>query len=329
MGGSLSPIGNYYWRVCRTSNFSNYFTMLARTAPRCVRHVQSVRHNSSAQPLYLNPHKWAGLPADRIFELHEMRKTALGDKYVPNDAERLAILATFESLRAPKPVLTYGYELDNFKERVMNNTPSRLRGLPPKLSNIRVFDKGATPHEQRKIEQVHRVSAYEMPLLAKYRQAYQPRAAAETPLQFTFNTDFGDESNAANRKVALAVRLADLQLDQQQQRKFQLLAGNKYNHNTGVFRLATARFPEAMQNARWLAETFSRLLAEARDLTQNTFDDLPVDTRHTKAWKKVPEFPELWKRPQDAPVQRHRVVRTLVDAVKAKHDAEYVKSLTP
>lgn len=288
-----------------------------------------VRYQSTYQPLYLNPHKWEGLPADRVFELHELRKTALGDKYVPNDAERSAILATFESLKVPKPTLAYGYEIDNFKERVMNNTPSRLRGLPPKLSNIRVFDKGTTPHEQRKIEQMHRVGAYEMPLLAKFRQEYAQPTQKQAPIKLTFNTDFTDEENSHNRKVTLAVKIEDLDLNEKQQRKFKLLAGNKYNHNKQELKFSSARFSHSTQNARWLVETLNKLLKESKDLTQNTFDDVPVDTRHTKPWKQAPQFPDEWKRPQDAPVERHRIVHKLVDSVKAQKDQAYIKKLTP
>lgn len=291
--------------------------------------VTYVRYNSTNQPLYLNPHKWAGLPADRVFELHELRKTALGDKYVPNDAERNAILATFESLKVPKPTLAYGYEIDNFKERVMNNTPSKLRGLPPKLSNVRVFDKGTTPHEQRKIDQTHRISAYEMPLLAKFRQEYSPPAQKQAPIQLTFNTDFTDEENAHNRKVTLAVKLEDLDLNEQQARKFKLLAGNKFDHNRLRLKFSSDRFPHSTQNARWLVETFDKLLKESKDLSKNTFDGVPVDTRHSKPWKATPQFPEEWKRPEDAPVERHRVIRRIVDSVKEQKDQAYIKKLTP
>lgn len=264
-----------------------------------------------------------------MFELHELRKTALGDKYVPNDAERNAILSTFESLKASKPTLAYGYEIDNFKERMMNNTPSRLKGLPPKLSNVRVFDKGVTPHEARKIEQIHRISAYEMPLLAKFRQEYIPRTNSETPISLTFNTDFTEEHNSHNRKVTLQVKLEDLNLDEKQAVKFKLLAGNKFNHNKNLLKFSTDRFAESTQNARWLVETFNKLLTESKDLTKNTFEGVPVDKRHTKAWKEQPVFPEEWKRPQDAPVQRHRIVNRLTESVKEMKDNEFVKKLSP
>lgn len=294
---------------------------LGITFSRCV--------SSEAKPLYLNPHKWKGLPADQIFELHQLRKSALGEKYIPNNDERNAILSTFTELKSRSPALAYGYELDNFKERIMSNTPSNMRGLPPKMSNIRVFDKGETPHERRRNEQMHRISAYELPLLAKFRQQYKPSPPTQFPIRLTYNTDFTDEPNSTNRKVSLLVHLKDLVLNDQQAKKFMLLAGNKFNHNTKTFRFSTDRFEQSAQNARWLAETFNKLLAESKDLSKNNFDSVAVDTRHSKPTKAKSQFPESWKRPQDAPVKRHHIVRKYVDDVKRRKDEEYMKSLTP
>lgn len=278
--------------------------------------------------MYLNPHAWKGLPADRIFELHNLRQEALGEKYNPNDAERNAILSTFTSLTKQKPTLDYVYEIDNFKERHMNNTPVPMRGLPPKLSNIEVIDKGTSPHDRRRIEQLHRVSAYEMPLLAKYRQKYEPRSDKHEPIRLTFHSDLTDESTPYNRKVTLAVALDDLALQDKQQKKFKILAGNKFSHNKQVFKFSSDQFPDATQNARWLVETFNKLLAEAKDLTE-AFDDIPVDMRHTKLQKPKPAFPDAWRRPEDAPVARHKIIRKLVDDVKHKKDQQHIAQYSP
>lgn len=292
--------------------------------------VQACRYQSSgSRPLYLDPHKWKGLPADRIFALHDLRVQALGKNYQPSEAERTAIFDTFSNLARSPPKLGYCYEIDNFKERLMNNVPLKDRNRPPQLSNVRVFAKGETPHEQRKIEQLHRVTAYEMPLLAKFRQPYTPPAASQNPIQFQFNTDFQDEPTVANRKVSLTVKAKRLGLDQKQMKKFKLLSGNKFNHNTGEFRLSTSRFPESAQNARWLVETFNVLLSESKDTTKNTFDGVPVDTRHSRPLKKTPLFPEEWKRPQDAPIKRHQIVTSCVEAAKRTLHKEHLKSLAP
>ncbi|ODV80351.1 uncharacterized protein CANTADRAFT_5991 [Suhomyces tanzawaensis NRRL Y-17324] len=300
-----------------------------------MRSIRSIRpalrfYSKPADGLYLNPHQWKGLPADQIFELHNIRKAKLGEHYNPNDEERMAILSTMQELsRAPAPALEYVYEIDNFKERFLTEKQNETKGQPAKKSNILVANKGQTPHEKRRIENLTRISAYEMPLLAKFRQPYQPKS--NTPLKITYNTDFTDEStNDFNRKVSLHVQIEELGLDDKQLHKFKVLAGNKLNLNTNVFRLRSSQFPEASQNVRWLVDTFNQLLNEAKDLT-NDFADIPVDARHMRnhARKPVPTFPEAWKRPQDAPVEKHSVVQKLVEKVKKQKDIEYVINYSP
>lgn len=296
---------------------------------RCFRISRNYSTQKEEQPLYLNPHKWQGLPADRIFELHDLRQKVLADKYVPDDAERSAVLSTYVALGITKPTLDYVYEIDNFKERVMNNTPVPLRGLPPKLSNVPVIDKGVTPHKQRKLEQLTRVMAYEMPLLAKFRQEYKPKPSSESPIKLTYHSDMTDESNGFNRKVVLTCKLEDLQLNDQQARKFKILSGNKFDHNKDTIKFSSSRFPEAAQNARWLVETFNKLLTESKDLSKDTFEDIPVDTRHNKPQKSAAAFPEEWKRPQDAPVEQNKIIRKLVDGVKQLKDEKFVSKIAP
>lgn len=298
---------------------------------------QCTRLNSTAQnakkadasALYLNPHKWVGLPADRVFELHNLRKTNLAEKYVPNNAERRAILSTVTSLKGGAPKLEYGYEIDNFKERVMNNTPSNLRGLPPKLSNQRVYDRGDLIHKERLKRETLRTAAFEMPLLAKYRQEYRPKETAQNPLKLTFQSDFSDSPNEFNSKVTLSVKLDDLNLKQDQQKKFILLSGKKFDQHSRTLEFSSIRFPESTQNARWLVETFNKLLKESKDLTKNDFKDIPINTKQHKPVKPVYAFPESWKRPQDAPMERHNVVQNYIQSYKEKKESEYIKSISP
>lgn len=298
-------------------------------ASRCLRITRGYSTQKEESPLYLNPHKWQGLPADRIFELHDLRQKVLADKYVPDDAERSAVLSTYVALGVNNPTLDYAYQIDNFKERVMNNTPYALRGLPPKLSNIPVIDKGVTPHQQRKLEQLTRVMAYEMPLLAKFRQEYNPQSSTDSPITLTYQSDMTDETNAFNRKVTLTCKLEDLGLDDKQARKFKILSGNKFNHNKNSIKFSSDRFSESAQNARWLVETFNKLLTEAKDLSKETFEDIPVDVRHSKAQKPAPVFPESWKRPQDAPVEQNKIIRKLVDGVKQLKDEKFLSQYSP
>lgn len=291
-------------------------------------HTATEPVNELPRPLYLDPHKWIGLPADRVFELHNLRVTNLGEKYVPNNVERRAILSTIASLLGGKPKLEYGYEIDNFKERIMNNTPLKHKGLPPKLSNWRVFDKGETSHQMRLRVQSQRIAAFEMPLLAKYRQPYRPADRLKSPLQLTFQTDFSDTPNEYNAKVKLTVKLEDLQLDQRAAKRFILLSDKKFNHHTGIMTFSCARFPESAQNARWLVETFNTLLRECKN-PKNDFSDIPVNTCQRKAPKPTTEFPESWKKPEDAPVQRHQIVQSYIQSYKERKDSEYLKAMTP
>ena len=285
-----------------------------------------------SDPLYLNPHAWKGLPADRIFELHELRKTVLGDKYVPNDEERNAILSTATELgKKTVPELEYVYALDHFKERFMNNVPVRA----PQLHKIPVIKQGETPHKERKLEILNNVAAYEMPLLAKFRQPYTPKSAEETQFVLKFGDDFSNDATPFNRKVTLICKLKYLNLGELELRKFKILSAQRFDHFKDELRITSSHYPEATQNARWLVETFNKLLKEAKDIAKDDFQDIPVDTRHTRAKMHIQgfrprfEFPEEWKRPQDSPVQKFKIVRKLVNDVKDKKDAEYIKSYEP
>lgn len=286
----------------------------------------------STKALYLNPHAWKGLPADQIFELHNMRKAHLGEHYNPNDEERFAILATIkELLRKPAPTLDYVYEIENFRERFLTEKQNEKRTPEPKKTSIVVTNEGAKPHEARRIENLTRIAAYEMPLLAKYRQQYAPKPLTETPLKLTYQSDFtNDTTNSHNRVVVLTVNIKHLGLGEKEAHKFRVLCGNKLNLNTDVFRLKSDNFPEASQNARHLVDTFNKLLTEAKDL-KDDFSDIPVDTRHMRndIKKPVAKFPEEWKRPQDAPIKRHEVVNRLVERVREWKDGEYMKERTP
>lgn len=290
--------------------------------------TSSKNQSKALRPLYLDPHKWVGLPADRVFELHNLRVNNLGDKYVPNDDERRAILSTITSLKNGRPHLEYSYEIDHFKERLMNNTPSNLKGLPPRLSNIRVLDKGVSPHKERQMYQSYSLAAFEMPLLAKYRQPYVP-AKELNPVKLTFQTDFSDATNEFNSTVTLSVKLEDLKLQDAQAKKFILLSGEKFDYHTKTLTFSSKKFPESTQNARWLVETLNKLLKEAKDLTKNTFDDIPVNTHQGQPQKPTFEFPESWKRPQDAPVKRHNVVQNYVQSYKERMDQDFVQKLSP
>ena len=43
------------------------------------------------------------------------------------------------------------------------------------------------------------------------------------------------------------------------------------------------------------------------------------------AKKAVPSFPEHWKKPEDAPIKRHDIVKKLVAATEKAKDNEYIR----
>ncbi|KAI5955816.1 RSM24 [Candida jiufengensis] len=295
--------------------------------------LRLIRQYSKKPELFLNPHAWEGLPADQIFQLHQIRKNYLGEAYNPTNEERTAILSTITSLSKNKPTLDYSFEIENFKERVMNNTPMKDRGKPQKLSNQFVVNSGSIPHNETRYEQLNRISAFEMPLLAKYREIYTPPNTTESPIKLIYNSDFSNEtSNQFNRKVTLFVKLKDLKLSPKQEHKFKILSGKRFHHSLQTFQLKSEKFPEASQNVTWLISTFNKLLKESKDLSKETFEDIPLDKRHMKTWttkKKPVEFPENWKKPEDAPIKRHEIVSELVEISKNKLDNDQLQKISP
>ena len=47
------------------------------------------------------------------------------------------------------------------------------------------------------------------------------------------------------------------------------------------------------------------------------------------AKKAVPSFPEHWKKPEDAPIKRHDIVKKLVAATEKAKDNEYIRKISP
>lgn len=70
------------------------------------------------------------------------------------------------------------------------------------------------------------------------------------------------------------------------------LAGVRYNPSTTLIKLSCEDFDTQAQNKRFLGETISSLIAEAKD-SKDTFEDVPFDFRHHKK-KKFVEFPKEW-----------------------------------
>lgn len=70
------------------------------------------------------------------------------------------------------------------------------------------------------------------------------------------------------------------------------LAGPRYNPDKDVIKMSCELYDTQQQNKRFLGDTISKLLAEARD-GKDTFADVPFDFRHHKPRVRH-EWPQEW-----------------------------------
>lgn len=182
----------------------------------------------------------------------------------------------------------------------------------PSLAHLQLRD-------HRVQREYNRVAAYELPQLAKFATPYKPPSESEV-LQFRYTTYMG-EPHAAEAKVVVSFKTADLtDLSPEQRHKLRLLAGTRYDHETDTVKMSASAYPEAAQNVRYLGTIIGNLIAEAKDLSQDSFADIPLSTSHVAASKRrnksrYPQhaFPESWKRPEDAPKPKADAFTKLVD----------------
>lgn len=276
---------------------------------------QVARAGSISSNLYLEPSKWKGLPSEKIFHLYRERIVRLGSKYKPCDEELQALLSTsqvtgvlerdikkiyYNGEKGAADILGGGLQ-DSYSPR-----PFMFDELPSQAQDL------VAQHREQRF--YNRLAAYELPLLAQYRQPYRKLSAKTHPVQYRFTTYLGeDHPNAC--KVVLRVKTKDLGLNAKELHKFRLLAKTRYDHLTDVFKMSSDKFPEAAQNTRYLNDVFMKLLKESKDLTDD-FSDVPLDTRHTQAKnlrkkKHNYVFPEEWKRPEDAPKPKFNIVNEI------------------
>ncbi|SCU81851.1 LADA_0C01442g1_1 [Lachancea dasiensis] len=282
-------------------------SLLFRSAVSCRNAVASKPAQAStiAADLYLDPSKWKALQPEEIFRLYRERVVKLGSQYKPCKEELDALLSTAEHTGvAPRSItaMYYGgeqaaYDLkglnmeDNFKPR-----PFMFDDLPSQAQDL------VQQHREQRF--YNRLAAYELPTLVQYRQEYQRPSPKASPVTYKYTTYIGEEHPNA-RKVVLSLKTKDLGLSEKEVHKFRLLAQTRYDHLTDIFKMSCDKFPEPAQNARFLSDTLKALFNAAKD-TKDDFADVPLDTRHTIAKnlrkkKRDFEFPESWKRPQDAP----------------------------
>jgi small subunit ribosomal protein S35 len=115
---------------------------------------------------------------------------------------------------------------------------------------------------------------------------------SKTPFRFRYTTYLG-ESHPATNKVVVEFCTSDMpDLTQTQRDKLIKLSGPRYNPSTDIVKMSCELFDTQAQNKRFLGDTISKLLAEARD-GKDTFADVPFDFRHHKP-KVRHEFPKEW-----------------------------------
>ncbi|PVI05091.1 hypothetical protein DM02DRAFT_555168 [Periconia macrospinosa] len=142
----------------------------------------------------------------------------------------------------------------------------------------------------RELREYARLIAWELPLLNQLARPFEPPTSA-TPFRFRYTSYLGERHPAVN-KVVVEFCVKDMNLTPVQSDKLIKLAGVRYNPSTDIIKMSCEDFDTQAQNKRFLGETISKLLAEAKD-GKDTFADVPFDFRHHKP-KPVYEFPKEW-----------------------------------
>lgn len=186
----------------------------------------------------------------------------------------------------------------------------------PSLGHLQLRD-------HRMQREYNRVAAYELPQLAQFATPFRKRTDKQV-LKFRYTTYMG-EPHAAESKVVATFKTSDLaDLTEAQRHKLRLLCGARYDHESDEVKISATAFPEAAQNVNYIGDILRNLLAESTDVKGDMFADVPLRTSHVAARKRrnkplypQHEFPEAWKRPQDAPKPKDDVFTHL--------NKEYVK----
>lgn len=101
------------------------------------------------------------------------------------------------------------------------------------------------------------------------------------------------EFHPAEKKVVVQFAPDDLKLTPVQTEKLKKLAGPRYNPETEIIKMSSESFEHQAQNKRYLSNLVDDLIAAAKD-PKETFEDIPLDTRHHE-FKPKPRFPKEWR----------------------------------
>ncbi|PBP18619.1 37S ribosomal protein [Diplocarpon rosae] len=149
--------------------------------------------------------------------------------------------------------------------------------------------------QHRELRHYARLAAWEMPLLSKLAKPFQP-PTRNMPLRFRYTTYMG-EQHPAEKKVVLEFSPADMPgLTKEQANKLRKLVGVRYNPEKDIVKMSCEMFETQAQNKRYLGDVVETLLQEAKARIHDptdTFEDVPLDTRHHH-FKPKPAFPQEW-----------------------------------
>lgn len=167
---------------------------------------------------------------------------------------------------------------------------------PEELKEIDMENLSSLAHREleqhKELREMVRIAAWEMPLLSKLSKPFVPPNEQQV-LKWRYTTYMG-ESHPAARKVVVEFqpeRIPDL--NPQQREKLLKIAGVRYNPSTRTVKMSCESFETQAQNKRYLADTITSLISEAKDLDSDSFADVPLDTRHHKPKKRL-QFPRSW-----------------------------------
>lgn len=146
--------------------------------------------------------------------------------------------------------------------------------------------------QHRELREMVRLAAWEMPFLSALSKKFEP-PQKDHVLRWRYTTYMG-EAHPASRKVVVTFDPFKLsEASEKQIQKLLKLAGPRYNPTKQQIKLSCESFETPAQNKRYLADTVSNLIAEAKDPNADTFEDVPLDLRHHKPRVRH-HFPKEW-----------------------------------
>lgn len=306
--------------------------MLSRLTRTLTRPLSQVTPGAlSKSQLIHHPELWKGLPSNVIVQLYRARVITLGKNYKRSEPELQAILETARNpVEAQALYNIYNsteadiYKADSETDYDNYITEGGYMEDPLEPYGFDEYPTGAQDivKDFRDLMEFNRKAAFELPQLVKYRKNYTPIPKKESPVVYKY-TRFIGEAHPGEKKVSLQLKLSDLSLSSEEEHKFKLIAGPRYDHQTDIFLMSCDRYLEPAQNASFLSDVLDDLIAESK-VNPQEFANLPLDKRHTvaKYSKKqrkntlhIP-FPKEWEKPQSKQ-ERHVRLTDLVDTSSA------------